>query len=72
MTNEEYIKAQQSLAELKSSGEVIKDMQELAAKYMKRYFDYLIVAGFTADQALAIVISHGWMPKSPTHGGQNE
>ena len=33
------------------------------AKQYRRYFEELTAAGFTPEQALEIVKTHGWMPK---------
>lgn len=43
----------------------IKDISELAIPYtqaVKAYYDGLIVAGFTPEQALTLTSIHGFMP----------
>jgi hypothetical protein len=49
----------------------IRGIVELAvdhAKAVKGYYDALIGEGFTPEQALRIVLSHGYMP--PHHNGE--
>lgn len=43
----------------------LKDMADLAIPYgqaVKAYYDGLIVAGFTPEQAMKITCAHGFMP----------
>ena len=34
------------------------DLMPNMAKMMKRYYDELVIAGFTEDQAMGIVVNH--------------
>lgn len=40
-----------------------RDNYAIYATQYRAYFDALVVAGFTPEQALEIVKAHGWIPK---------
>jgi hypothetical protein len=55
--------AKANLPRMQEISEVIMSEHSIGAKTLKSYFDSLVEAGFTQEQALTITIEHGWMGK---------
>ena len=70
MKGEEGVDWQIRLAQMKASLPLLREYMEwvvesysLYAKQYRAYFDALVTAGFSAEQALEIVKAQGWIPK---------
>ena len=56
------------IEELKKDLPTLKRYYNVAAKAIRAYYESLLRTGFTEDQALAIVIAHGFNPESGAAG----
>lgn len=51
--------AVQLLQEMREDEALAKQIADVSARQMKIYYDALLAAGFTPDEALEITIAHG-------------
>ena len=70
MSDDQHADWQLKLAQFKLSLPMVREaMAEMKQSYAmfaqqyRVYFDSLVAAGFTPEQALELVKAHGWMPR---------
>lgn len=56
------------LEELRKQAKFVKQFQELVADLMANYYNALKEKGFSAEEALTIVLTHGFLPPYQSKG----